>query len=379
MIPPSRSFSSANRRRSISAALLLGWALTASAVEPSPRSFANPYANIPWQVSRDFLASLHAHTTYSDGEFAPHEVIDLYQERGVHILALTDHDNDHADARPAILFPWSLLSSIFDEIRDAPNPCWLRQGQLYRDFTGPWENRHPEDLGMLAIPGSEISRTHHIGSLFCDYAGNTPSEETALAEIARHGGLAVFFHPGRYEFPDDWYLDFYRRHPHLVGLEVFNQNDRCPRDRDLWDRLLHSLMPGRPVWGFAGDDTHTLDHMGWNLLVLPLAELTPGTVRSALESGAFFFYRPRLQNSAPALRVSRVIAAPDLLRLAFDGDVDTIEWITFDPASSQSSVFHVGPDLPMDRAPPAARFVRARIRAPDGTLYTQPFAVQPAP
>lgn len=363
----------------LAAALLFGSAAAAAAADPSPRAFTNPYADVPWGETRDFLANLHTHTTYSDGEFAPHEVIDLYHKRGVHILALTDHDNDHYDARPAILFPWTRLASIFDEIRDAPNPCWLRQGLLYRDFTGPWEDRDPAALGMLAVPGSEISRTHHIASLFCDYPGNTTSEQTALEEIGRHGGIAVFLHPGRYNHYLAWYLHFYRRHPHLIGMEVFNQNDRCPGDRDLWDRVLHALMPDRPVWGFAGDDTHVLDHLGWNLLLLPLPELTPGAVRAALESGAFCFYRPDRQNALPSLSLASVSATPDTLRLSVQGEIREIEWITFNPKTAQSEILHRGDTLALADVPASSTFVRARIRGADGTLYTQPFGIRPPP
>jgi hypothetical protein len=373
-----RTFPTPVLLRFLAAVVLLGRMGTAAADSP-PRVFSNPYAGVPWADTRPIRANLHTHTTYSDGEFAPHEVIDLYRQLGVRILALTDHDTDHVHVRPAILFPWTQLDAIFEEIKDGTNPSWLRQGQRFGEFTGPWENRDPDDLGMLAIPGLEVSRPHHISSLFCAYAGNTDSEETALAEIGRHGGLAVFLHPGRYEFSDDWYLDFYRRHPHLIGVEVFNQNDRCPEDRKLWDRLLHRLLPGRPVWGFVGDDMHVTDHLGWNLTILPLQDVTPAAVRSALESGAFYFYRPHTQMAPPSLHVARIAAAPDRVRLEIAGDVNAIDWITFDPDTGQSVVFHTGPELPMDAVPPSAKFARAKIRGPRGTAYTQPFAVGVSP
>jgi len=365
--------------RFLGAVLLLGRMGTAAVADSPPRVFANPYAGVPWADTRPIRANLHTHTTYSDGEFAPHEAIDLYRKLGVRILALTDHDTDHYDARPAILFPWTRLDAVFEEIKNSPNPSWLRQGRRFGEFTGPWENRDPEELGMLAIPGLEVSRPHHISSLFCDYAGNTTSEETALTEIGRRGGLAVFLHPGRYSFSDDWYLDFYRRHPHLVGIEVFNQNDRCPEDRKLWDRLLHRLLPERPVWGFVGDDMHVTDHLGWNLTILPLQKLSESAVRSALESGAFYLYRPKTQMAPPSLDVTGIDAAPDRIRLEIEGDVHAIDWITFDPDTGQSVVFHTGAELAMADVPLTAKFARARIRGPRGTTYTQPFAVRVRP
>jgi predicted metal-dependent phosphoesterase TrpH len=40
---------------------------------------------------RPLLAELHAHTTWSDGEFVPAELIDLYRRAGFDVLAVTDH------------------------------------------------------------------------------------------------------------------------------------------------------------------------------------------------------------------------------------------------------------------------------------------------
>ena len=57
--------------------------------------------------------------------------------------------------------------------------------------------------------------------------------------------------------------------------------------------------------------------------------------------------------------------------------MDAIDWITFDPDTGRSVVFHTGADLPMDAVPSSARFARARIRGPCGTAYTQPFPIVP--
>ena len=38
------------------------------------------------------LADLHTHTTASDGQYAPAELARLAKQRGVQVLAVTDHD-----------------------------------------------------------------------------------------------------------------------------------------------------------------------------------------------------------------------------------------------------------------------------------------------
>ncbi|MFB6248064.1 MAG: Ca2+-dependent phosphoinositide-specific phospholipase C [Salinibacter sp.] len=52
------------------------------------------------------------------------------------------------------------------------------------------------------------------------------------------------------------YMGLFHQYDSLVGMEVHNQTDRYPWDRRLWDALLETMMPERPVWGFANDDSH---------------------------------------------------------------------------------------------------------------------------
>ena len=343
------------------------------------RAFVNPYASVDWDAGNAYYANFHTHTVYSDGEYMPHEAIDAYKKLGYHILALTDHDTDHYVARPEILYPWTKLNTIYETVENQPNLSWRWRNRTFGDISKEgWQNRDPDALNMISVPGVEISFTDHIGSLFNDYAGYTRSEETAFVEIGKRGGLAMFFHPGRYNRPPAWYVYFYERHDHLIGMEVFNQKDRCPDDRDLWDRVLHRMMPDRPIWGFAGDDMHVTAHLGWNYNIFPLEQLTKPGVRAAMESGAFYFYKPRKQMTSPSLHITRVRASHDHIRLTVDGDVDAIHWITYNPETRQSDIVHQGADLALADVPRAATFVRARIMGAEGTAYTQPFGLRAA-
>ncbi len=118
---------------------------------------ANPYAGVDWEQTGRYKANLHTHTTQSDGRMPPAEVAGHYHQRGYHILAITDHDR-----------------------------C-----------TWPWEkySADPAELGMLPVPGNELSRHHHTLSLFCTLATQTRDLETAIAEVAEAGGVAVLAHP----------------------------------------------------------------------------------------------------------------------------------------------------------------------------------------
>lgn len=358
-------------------AALLGALAVGAAAEGREReriAVTNPYEGVDWDATGYYDANLHTHTRYSDGRHSPHHAIDRYHEMDYKILALTDHDSLHVDLRPKALYPWTELKNIYHEIKDKRVERFDKTfGEVWPE---EWENRDPDELGMVSIPGSEISRTHHLGSLFNDYAGGTRSEETAFQEIEKRGGLSLFFHPGRYGHDAEWYIDYFTRHDHVVGMEVYNQVDRYPVDRRNWDRILHRLMPGRPVWGFANDDTHTDDHYGRNRNVFLLSELSKEAVFSAMKKGQFYFFVPTEQGTPPQVKLTGVAVDENRIKLAIDGDFDRIDWITFDPATDDSQTIGHGREMSLSGIPLRATFVRAVIIREDGRTYTQPFGLE---
>ncbi len=120
---------------------------------------SNPYEDVDWASVPQTKANLHAHTTESDGTNSPARVIDMYKGADYGVLALTDHDK----------------------------------------YTWPWTQfgRDPDELGMVAIPGNELSKKHHMLSLFSDYKANSYTLDEALEGIRRRNGLAAMCHPGQ--------------------------------------------------------------------------------------------------------------------------------------------------------------------------------------
>jgi hypothetical protein len=356
----------------ISFVLAAVWLLSIGISSAAQWEIENPYANVDWDNCTRYKANFHTHTVYSDGELLPHEAIDAYNDLGYDILALTDHDSDHYAARPKILYPWQELNNIFNEIKDKPNPSWKREGMNYGDFSEPWQDRDPSKLKMISVAGVEISRTHHLGSLFNDYAGNTPSETVALEEIGNHGGLAILFHPGRYNFPVEWYVDMYKTYPHLIGLEVYNQGDRYPNDRKKWDEILTEIIDERPIWGFSDDDMHTLEHLGrnWNIMLLP--ELSAEWVRRGMEEGMFFFvYAPAGHKGPlpPKVESITVDSQKGTISINLTGH-NKIIWI------SEGKEVHQGDSINLNEIPELGKYVRAEVHYSGGIINTQPFIVR---
>jgi hypothetical protein len=335
-------------------ALLIALPLLAD--QPRPRGIHDPYAQVDWTTYQRHHGNFHTHTTQSDGKQSPASVIDHYHAIGHDVLALTDHNKN--------TWPWVAFG------------------------------RDPHELGMVAVPGNELSRHHHTLSLFCELETPTTDHETGIQQIAQNDGISVLAHPGRYwqpnegQVPDDvrmGYVRLYKRYPSLIGMEVINQADRYPQDRALWDAVLTDLMPDRPVWGMANDDSHQVHHIGLNTTVLLLAEHNLPEVRKALENGRFYFttvtsHPPdqRDRRQIPVIEKIETDQQAGLIRIraTVEGRAlpdDAFRWIT-----AGGQVVHVGPVVRLGETA-IDKYVRAELRGPGGTAYTQPFGITDAP
>ncbi|TVR99554.1 MAG: hypothetical protein EA423_12490 [Phycisphaerales bacterium] len=148
----------------------------------------NPYEGVNWQETGRYRANFHTHTTVSDGLMNPHEVVDLYHAHGYTILALTDHDTHNNFST----YPWTDFVSLSPSQRSIN---LLAEGRLQTDHLN-FQNRDPQQLGMLPVAASELSRGHHIISLF---STATHPQEGGVAErmatVNQHNGVAFMAHP----------------------------------------------------------------------------------------------------------------------------------------------------------------------------------------
>ncbi len=323
-------------------------------------AISDPYAAIDWQTTGRYKANFHTHTTASDGSMNPHEVIDRYKAQGHRILALTDHNH--------VTYPWQGLTDLSPSDRAVGE---LEAGGLQsKDLV--YENRIPLEIGMIAIQGNELSSHHHTGSFFTDHNG-TNTEIASLQAIGAKGGLAMLYHPGRYGRSTNWYVDLYEQYPHLIGLEVYNQGNRYPDDRLIWDKILTRLMPGRPVWGYSNDDMHARSHLGRNWSIMLLPEFSEQWVRRGLEQGrSYFVYSPHREKEPmpPVIHSIEVDHGRSVITIEAD-NWETIEWV------SEGQIFHRGSSVDLARySDQIGSYVRAKLRGAEGTIAgTQPFGI----
>ena len=144
-------------------------------------SFVNPYEGVDWENIGYYHANFHTHTTFSDGRYDPHQAIDKYHDLNYDILALTDHDTHHHHVHPKPLYPWTALNDIYHKIKDEIKSDTITFGQNANE---EWQNRYPDELYMLSVEGSEMSRGHHIGSYWNDFAEGEGEESRIFEEIA---------------------------------------------------------------------------------------------------------------------------------------------------------------------------------------------------
>lgn len=299
--------------------------INAGAKKPQQQLTVNAYEHIDWATTGRYKANFHTHTSQSfDTKFKPNEVVDLYHGAGYQILALTDHD-----ANP---YPWDHFD-LFDSTA---------------------ESRNADELGMLSIPGVELSKDNRntwdeaTGGNFNHhndfFTGRKGQEFASLRESYAYtnaiGGLQIINHPGQYwslsksyspgeKNSPEWHAENFRLYESLIGLEVYNQGNRRPDDRILWDQILSIVMPQRPVWGYSCDDTHTREQYFRNYEYMLMPDLNEDDLKHAMREGNLYFsyeYTGSGEAKAPHVE-SLAIDHTNHIITVNSNDADNIQWI----------------------------------------------------
>lgn len=221
--------------------------------------FADPFS-LP---GKWFKGNLHSHSAYGDGQSTREEVIDWYQSRGYHFLALTEHRIP--SAAQSVTEEFILLSGVE---MDGIDPR----------------------VGIYHLIGLGFEQTLDLSV----YEGNPPEKETTLAmqemiQLLRAAGALVFLaHPYWSGEMSKDLLDM----EGCFGLEIWNGACEVWDCKGLstvhWDDL---LAAGRRLWGVAADDCHWWPGrsdagLGW--VWVKAEQLTQKAILNALELGHFY-------------------------------------------------------------------------------------------
>ena len=341
----------------------------------TPLLFKNPYKDIDWASVNQYKSNMHTHTTQSNDpieEFTTANVVDKYRAAGYKILALSDHDY--------CTYPWNLFPQFMSDV-----PA-----------------RDPEALGMLAVPSNELSKdntnswSERTGGQFNHhndfFTGRQGQEFASLQESYAYtyalGGMQIINHPGQYWSIDNtysetqkdgpgWHATNFKTFPSLVGLEVYNQGNRRPNDRILWDQILERTMPERPVFGYSGDDTHNNEQLFRNYNMMLMESLTTEELKDAMRKGeSYFCYEPKGSGEGKAPRITDIAVDEANKTITIEAN-GMVYWIygtdkTSSAASStRSSVVGIGKTFCYKGY--QGTYVRAFITNAFGETCTQPF------
>ena len=416
----------------LAVAMLLGLLLVmviepTGGIEPvsssSDFTISNPYESVDWEEFGQYRAALHIHTTISDGLATVAETVLDHYNKGFDIIAITDHSN-WAGGHPAFSGDWATgPDSLTESQRDAIHAGTFGR-TAYSNFEfpgdfGPGFYRSPEQGGMIAIPFSnEQSRTEHILTFWADFTdASDATEESTLQTTDDLGGIAILAHPGRYTTGVDGnpassdnplrisrYIELFDRFESVLGFEIFNRNDHETRaDRVLWDNVLMELMPyGRPIWGFANDDSHSMNQAGFNWNVLLLPELNPDYAKEAMQEGVFYMVArvnrgighadPEVNSTLPGGasmpnggNADTVFMlhqnAPSIINIEVEEDTITITAVDYTEVTwvADGVIIHTGNylDVVVHWDNINNNYVRAQIIGLHGVAMTQPFGILP--
>lgn len=214
-------------------------------------------------------ADLHCHSVVSDGTLTPEALAERAKANGVHLWALTDHDELGGQKRAkdaAHALKMDYLSGVEISVTwmnqtihivglgiDADHQGMIEGLRRTREGRGNRAQLMSEQLSKVGIPGAYegalhyagnhqlISRTHFARYLvekgvckdtehvFKNYLvegkpGFVPHQwatlEDAVAWIKAAGGVAVIAHPGRYPFNPMQMDELYKQFKDLGGLGI---------------------------------------------------------------------------------------------------------------------------------------------------------------
>ena len=210
--------------------------------------------------------NLHCHTTRSDGQGDPAEVIRLFYKNGYDFLALTDHRyynyQNFAPEVPLTIIPGMEYDNTFEHDHG------------FRCF-------HTVCIGPAKADGNGYEQDQRLES---GKAKNQEEYQPYLDEIHANNNLTIHCHPQWSSTP----ARYFEKLEGNFAMEIWNST--CAQEMDMdddaayWDELLGQ---GKKIYGVASDDGHgMIRHCnGW---VRVRAENNINAILSALKEGKFY-------------------------------------------------------------------------------------------
>ncbi|MCL1866642.1 MAG: hypothetical protein FWF82_04460 [Oscillospiraceae bacterium] len=414
----------------------------AAETESEPVSFTvvNPYEQVDWDSWGQYKASLHAHSTLSDGSSTISDMAERHYALGYNIVALTEHNilipsadkseqyalAENKNPRKAITLE-RVLEMAQNLNRSADNGMIFMEGTTEQstvsmsDFpkTGspnasswfhlnsywssqqPWNYKH---VYSLSPDGTE--EVSALAKRLTD--GDNGESQLWFNHVARNtggryaNGSAITTHETAAELANrpavyKKLAEYFNNYSIIKGMEIINELDNeSQADRILWDNILTQTMPERPVWGSATDDSHHVNGVGFSYNLMLMPELSLDNVKVSMDSGAFFAFTrvdrtygiyakglaPTLTNGGNSSNRAQVLAlpTPEVNSISVSDSKITIDADNYEFINwySDAKLIHTGETLDLNAlSDKIGGYIRASVGHSDyGVLYTQPFGIE---
>jgi hypothetical protein len=271
--------------------------------------------------------NLHSHSTRSDGDRPPQEVMNAFAKLGYQFFALSDHD---------------LISD-------------------YKDL---------DPKGMILLMGNEVTANGRhilqIGSPKRIEPWN--DRQKVIDEINQEGGIAILNHPSWGDLYNHFTYEQLFEFQNYTGIEIFNgcclEHPGSAYAVEKWDRLLSA---GKKAWAFANDDSHHdyNDGRGWNVVRVQKAQVTAQSILEAFRKGSFY---------ASTGVDFETIEVEGLRLRAFAPNAQAIEVVA---DYGRTVAFVSGNRIEFDVAPLQSAYIRLQAYGLKGQCaWTQPFFIR---
>lgn len=205
--------------------------------------------------------ALHAHSTYSDGEFTLRELRERFLSEGCSFLCMTDH------------------AEYFDQ-------------QSIERYVSECESLSDKTFRLVAGLEYRCDRNMHIlGYCATKLTGSSDPQEV-IRHIGSQGGISVIAHP-----KDDFFAWIENFDTLPRGIETWNTKyDGRYAPRSSTFALLRRLKQRSPeMHAFYGQDLHWKKQFRGLLVILDCDSLEPATILAALAAGEYTAQKDSLQ------------------------------------------------------------------------------------
>jgi hypothetical protein len=236
-----------------------------------------------------YKASLHGHSTYSDGNFTVEELKELFKKQGYSVVAFTDHehliDNSNLDDSEFLTITSAELA-----IKEFPTQSTLVNYNMRVTHL----NIYALDQHNVITPCYNSVYDHYVkdnnkDKIFFEKEYErvySPDGINEIIKIANEKGFLV-----QYNHPT-WSLENATDYVNFKGLwaiEVYNNSVNFSGGDSYVPNAFDDLLrKGNKIYATMCDDNHHLDSMFGGYVMINADKLDYSTIMTALKNGNFY-------------------------------------------------------------------------------------------